>query len=180
MFWNDKKIKQWAENGGVFPYDQKLVNSASIDLRLGEYYRKIIHRDNGFCWSDSILIPNEGLIIKTNELVLCHSLEKTIISENMIALLFLKSTIGRMGIEHLHAGFGDPGFKGQWTFELINHWASSIKIYKGQRICQLIFADCEIPEKSYGKDDKSHYQNQKGVTPCWTNDNKDMFYDTRT
>jgi deoxycytidine triphosphate deaminase len=49
MVWDDEKIKRWATNGGVRNFDEKLVNSASIDLRMSEFVARPITVANGWC-----------------------------------------------------------------------------------------------------------------------------------
>ena len=51
-----------------------------------------------------------------------------------------RSTLGRMGIQsHVTAGFGDYGFKGSFTLELINNSPWPIKLKKNMRIGQVYF-----------------------------------------
>jgi dCTP deaminase len=51
-----------------------------------------------------------------------------------------RSTLGRMGIQsHMTAGFGDYGFKGAFTLELINNSPWPIILRKGMRIGQVYF-----------------------------------------
>lgn len=38
------------------------------------------------------------------------SIEFIKMPDDMVAILFSKSSAGRIGLEHLHAGFGDPGW----------------------------------------------------------------------
>lgn len=51
-----------------------------------------------------------------------------------------RSTLGRVGIQsHVTAGFGDYGFKGSFTLELINNSPWPIILKKGMRIGQVYF-----------------------------------------
>jgi deoxycytidine triphosphate deaminase len=162
MIWNDKRIIQWAEKGGITPYNPKRVNPASIDLCLGEYVRYPT-RDG---WSPPYKIhPRVGLCIEAGEFVLLHSMETTKIPDDAIALLFLKSSTGRKGLEHLHAGYGDSSFNGQWTFEIINHWPFPQFIYVSQPLFQLVLCDTEKALTPYTL--TGHYQNQTGATIPW-------------
>ena len=72
-----------------------------------------------------------------------------------------RSSLGRLGVfSHVSAGFGDVGFKGTWTLELVV--AQPVRIYKGMRIGQLYWhnPDGEILRRYDGK-----YQNQTNATP---------------
>ena len=162
MIWNDKKLRRWAEGGGVTPYDEKMINPTSIDLRLGNSFRRLItDRRARYVWSEPEYF--EEIPFDANDFILCHSMEITNIPNDATAFLYLKSSMGRRGIEHLHAGFGDAGFRGQWTFELINHFPEHRTLTAGQPIAQLILLDCHEPENPYS----GHYQDQRGATIAW-------------
>ncbi len=165
MIFTDKQIKFWAESGGVTPYDPACVNPASLDLRLGDFYRKPVSDNGHYIWSTEIAISRKnGFALYPGDFVLCHSLECTHIPTNAVAKLFLKSSAGRRGLEHLHAGYGDPGFIGQWTFELKNHWPEKIILKPGDRLLQITLEECiDHATKSYGE--TGHYQNQTGAQP---------------
>ncbi len=168
MIFNDRQLIVWASSGGVTPFDPDLVNPASLDLRLGQFYRKPIFKTDRYQWSDEILIPKIGLALYPDDFLLCHSLETTSIPTNAVAKLFLKSSAGRKGIEHLHAGYGDPGFIGQWTFELKSHWLAKIILRTGDRLMQITLEECTgHAARPYGK--TGHYQNQTGAQPSWEN-----------
>ena len=59
----------------------------------------------------------------------------------------------------LTAGFGDVGFKGHWTLELV--CVQPLKIYPGMKIAQITYQDIsEIPNVSYDKKEDAKYSNQ--------------------
>lgn len=61
-----------------------------------------------------------------------------------------RSTLGRMGIQsHVTAGFGDYGFKGSFTLELINNSPWPIIMKKGMRIGQVYFESLVGETKLY-------------------------------
>lgn len=161
MFWNDEKLREWAKNNGIIPYEPELINPASIDLRIGEHCCMPIEPG----WTDPIKIPKEGILLHSNQLYLLHTYEYTRIPTNAIALIYLKSTMGRRGIEHLHAGYGDPGFEGQWTLEVINHHPYPQLLKPNEPLIQLILCDVYPPALDYSK--TGHYQNQRGPTLPW-------------
>jgi len=59
------------------------------------------------------------------------------------------------------AGFGEIGFKRQWTLELIAP-AMPVLIYPGMRIGQVFFETASSTDILYGRDIKAHYANQEG------------------
>ena len=184
MILPDFRIREWAENGGITPYEPHNINPASIDLRLGNFIR--VPR---WYWRNPVtrflawhILDKPNPRIKTHlywsqprrfmtytlwpgNFVLCHSSETTEIPQNVAAILFSKSSTGRIGVEHLHAGYGDPGFglekKSQWTWELINAAPWPIELVAGRRLMQLALVRMEAtPERDYRK--TGRYQGQQG------------------
>jgi dCTP deaminase len=80
--------------------------------------------------------------------------------------LKLKSTLGRLWINHSLAGWCDPGFEGNITLELQNLGPVPFVLEAGRRIAQLIFIAMESPpDTAYGEPgSRSHYQGQRGTT----------------
>ena len=126
MIWNDSKIAKWAAAGGITPFDETLVNPASLDLRIGNQIREPhemwswlsdvdiqSHIDNGTIddlpkWGEPKTFDAFWLFPK--RFVLCHSLEFVQIPVDAACILVLKSSWGRKGLNHSHSGWGDPGF----------------------------------------------------------------------
>lgn len=172
MVLNDKELRKISGDGWF-------VNPASVDLRLGSVIR-LAHP----IWKELTLnacahlddlglfdqIPQWGrdmefgtYLMSPNEFVLCHSLEFVDVPDDCIALLFSKSSTGRKGLEHLHAGLGDPSFSGQWTWELKNAAPWPIKLIAGQRLMQHIMIRLvEKPLHNYSE--TGRYQGQVGPT----------------
>lgn len=159
MFWSDRRIHQWAMGGGVRPLDGALINPASIDLRLGPLYR--VPQEDG--WSEPREIPETGLELVDGDFVLMHTLEYVTMPDSAVGLLCLKSSTGRKGLEHLHAGYIDPGFRGEITLEVVCHWPYGRVVHVGERFCQLVLACVGAVDNLYGA--VGHYQGQVGPTP---------------
>jgi len=178
--WNDSLIRTYCEGFGlVQPYDPALVNPCTIDLRLGNTMRRAdgMYRSltyglmrelidglgewNYPTWAEPFEF--ETAWIMPGEFVLCHSLETVRIPTNAVAHLYSKSSMGRTGLEHLHAGLGDPGFVGQWTWEWHNVAKWPIKLIAGKRYMQMEIVDLvAVPLRDYAK--TGRYQNQTGPT----------------
>lgn len=61
-----------------------------------------------------------------------------------------RSTMARLGVQsHLSAGFGDYGFKGSFTLEIVNHAPWSITFKEGMRIGQVYFISVDDSVKLY-------------------------------
>jgi len=166
---------------GIKPFDPKLINPASIDLRLGNtlrlpkwYWRNPVTRP--LAWALSSQDPKEhpeqfwGAFIEfktftlwPGQFVLCHSLEEITIPLDHVGILYSKSSTGRLGLEHLHAGYADPGFFGQLTFEFSNMAPWPVKLTAGQPLMQLVYEQLNgRPDKSYAV--TGRYQGQLGPT----------------
>jgi deoxycytidine triphosphate deaminase len=112
-------------------------------------------------WDDPLVFKT--YVLWPGRFVLCHSAETTTIPRDAIATLYSKSSVGRDGLEHLHAGYGDQGFEGQWTWEFINVAPWPIILEVGKRYMQLVLMEAEVPMTDYSK--TGRYQNQLGPTP---------------
>ncbi len=172
MIWNDRMIRGWAEAGGITPYAEECVNPASLDLRLGNSIRvprktwALLHGDivgkktpPAELWQEPEAFAK--FTLWPGQLVLCHSLEFTRIPVTACAMLLSKSSTGRLGLEHLHAGWGDPGFSGEWVFELKNLAPWPIELIAGEKYMQLVLMNmAEQPLRDY--DATGRYQGQIG------------------
>lgn len=166
-------ILEEIEAGNIIidPFDAALHNPASFDLRLGPKFGIYVALDDtGARQKEGVLnpmvhpyvpvldsavnnqfieidIPVQGLLLKPGVLYLMHTAER-IWTTKYVPILDGKSSIGRLGIcVHLTAGFGDPGFDGQYTLEVT--CVSPVRIYAGMRFCQMRFHSLEGPILSY-------------------------------
>lgn len=182
MIYNDAQIHKWAAAGGVTPFDGACINPASIDLKLGGSYRvaeqtAARYQAVGYdvstgieervlideCeWSELKTIQDSGLFLFPGDFVLCHSLEVVSLPDNLVGKLFLKSSDGRRGIEHLHRLYY-PGFSGALTFEIYNHWPGNIRLFAGECLLQMTLEECLAVTTSYRH--TGRYQHQRGPTP---------------
>lgn len=174
MIWNDARIIQWAEDGGVTPFDPSLVDPGGLSIRLGNTIRiprlrwqlgngkgKSVNKRTpaSELWDDPIEFAVYTL--KPGQFVLCHSLEYTKIPITAAATLYSKSSTGRLGLEHLHAGWGDPGFEGQWVFELKNMALWDIDLVACEAYMQLVINEMIAPPiRDYSQ--TGRYQGQTG------------------
>lgn len=160
----------------ITPFEPGLVNPASIDLRLGNeitFYSDWVFEEPGvWGWlspTDKVLdvkaepetksfhITEIGFVLRPNILYLMHT-EESICSTKYIPVLDGKSSIGRLGIQvHMTAGFGDPGYDGQYTLEVST--IHPIRLYPGMRICQMRFHEMMGTFMDYQK--TGHYKDEK-------------------
>lgn len=181
----DKSIKERIESDNIViePYDPKLVQPASIDLRLGKSFMTYLPGasnpviepvgmsiDNAINWQPVIKTKEDPFFyLYPNQFVLGTTFEKVKIPNDLLARLEGKSSLGRIGLlVHITAGYIDPGFEGEITLELLNVTNRPIKLVPGMAIGQLSFETLDQPcELPYGHAQLgSHYQGQSGATPA--------------
>ena len=147
---NHDEILELLESGAVCPYDEALVNTASLDILLGDTILVEDWVPNGTVLDfgarqqmkmrEVVIDPEHGYVLRPGEFILAHTVEWFNLPDDVAALLRAKSSMGRTGLEHMDAGWVDPGFFGKLTLELVNclKW-HSIRLRPGDRIGQLIF-----------------------------------------
>ena len=175
---SDGTIRRLVEEGRIVidPWDDALVQPASVDLRLGDSFR-VFHnhrvtaidlREPPRNLTEEVRIEDGvPFAIHPGEFVLGRTLERVAIPEDVVARIEGKSSIGRLGlIVHATAGFVDPGFNGSLTLEITNLTRVPIKLYEGLPIAQLSFMALDVPaEHPYGSPELgSHYQGQTAAT----------------
>lgn len=93
-------------------------------------------------------------------------------------LFFLKdgivvhnSSLGRLGLSvHVTAGFGDVGFCGTWTLELVA--TVPLKIYPNMKICQISYHSIsDKPLIKYDEKESAKYSGQIGATASLMHEN---------
>lgn len=91
--------------------------------------------------------PELGWILTPGVAYLMHTAEN-VHTETYVPILDGKSSIARLFIQvHMTAGFGDPGFDGQYTLEVTSQFP--VRVYPGMRICQIRFHKIEGQVTSY-------------------------------
>lgn len=96
------------------------------------------------------------------EFFLASSMEWIEINGAIRGDLATRSSVARLGVfAHLGAGFFDPGFRGEATFELFNA-SSELRCFKrGDRIAQIAFTWLDsVPSHMY----RGRYLEQRGPT----------------
>jgi dCTP deaminase len=162
----DTQIHTLCRAGMVAPFDPELVNPASLDVRLGPtlLVEQCSSRDMvPMCIADTT--QDDPFIMKPGWFVLGETVELFNIPNTVAAQLALKSSRAREGIEHLMAGYVDPGFSGsRITLELTNsRQLHPVSIWHGMRIAQLVFQPMsQPPERDYSL--TGRYNNDAGVT----------------
>jgi dCTP deaminase len=175
---SDGTIRRLIAEGRVKidPFDDAMVQPASVDLRLGPSFR-VFH--NFRVESIDLNAPPQGLtehveitddepfVVHPGEFVLGRTAELVELPDDVVARVEGKSSLGRLGlIVHATAGFVDPGFRGTLTLEITNLTRVPIQLFAGLPIAQLSFMALDAPaERPYGSPELgSHYQDQVAAT----------------
>jgi dCTP deaminase len=129
-----------AEHIKISPFDKSMINPNSVNLTLNKnllvYDEEVLDfkKENK---TRRIIIPNTGLVLKPNMLYI-GSTNESVWTDRYIQSIEGRSSVGRLGLSvHLTAGFGDIGFGGTWTLEIVA--AAPIRIYPDIEIAQVSF-----------------------------------------
>ena len=176
---SDKSIKEALIAGRIIidPWDEELLQPASVDLRLGGKLR--IFRNSRVPYIDVKQemphLTEEVEIDEVNPFYLHPSefalgviLERVCLPNDIAARLDGKSSLGRLGLlVHSTAGWVDPGWRGHLTLELSNVSGLPITLYHGMRVSQISFLQLTTPaEHPYGSGRlDSKYQDQAEPEP---------------
>ena len=163
------------------------INSASIDLTLGDEI--MVER-----WHDpqdmpiidiskketldmrKVTIPEEGYILKPGEFILATTVNVFNLPDGTGIDLGdgvaysgeykLKSSMARVGLEHLNAGWADAGWHGSnLTLELKNLTQyHGLKLRAGMKIGQFVMFSHEAIPKDRSYASRGRYNGQDGVT----------------
>jgi dCTP deaminase len=174
----DFKLRIWAKNGGITPFDESLINPASIDLRLGRLWLDIERPDVVIEADSIILYPKSASVDCYNKLasalnlprkptaILATTYERVRIPPTHTGSIKLKTTPSRKGLGHPIADWVDPGFEGELTLMLHAH--KPIELHYKMRAVQIVIfymgASAKRPYAITG-----HYQGQTGPTVAWDN-----------
>ncbi len=152
----------------ITPFNPDNVNPASYDVTLGEEIKVFspesfplrvrgsnpvitVHLAKG---EEMVLQPGVGYLMHTAEVIGDPGVKYAVQING-------KSSLGRVFISiHSTAGFGDPGFCGQYTLEVF--CLHPVVIEGGMRIGQALFMETRGEPLSYALTGK--YQGQKGAT----------------
>lgn len=151
----DHQIRDLCRGSGlVEPFDPDLVNPASIDVTLGD----TILVEGRICGPEQertrwITKHLDGVpyVLCPGQFILAHTAEIVRVPNWLEATFCLKSSRGREGLNHMLAGYIDPGFNGRVTLELHNvNQRHNIELTPGMRIGQLRFSTLDqTPLRSY-------------------------------
>lgn len=183
------EICELIEQGVIENADYANVNSSSLDIRVGNTFlveaklfyegvdkkTLVLNKKESPGLIEVSINDGERILLASGQFMLAHSIERFNLPNNISAEYKLKSTMARMGLEHLNAGWCDAGWTNSTlTLELknmLNH--HEIIISPGDKIGQLVFfKHTPVPvDKSYAV--RGSYNNQVVPTVAGATAGKD-------
>ena len=150
----------------VVPFDEELLNPASLDLRLGDYLMvESIYSPDLVRINIADKTEDDPFMLQSGEFCLAETLELFNLPEDICSTFLLKSSRAREGYDHALAGFADPGWSNsRLTVELKNNRLHhALPLYPGLKIGQMVFHRMTPPLRSYRE--TGHYNNHLTVMP---------------
>lgn len=168
------EIIQLIKDGVIRGANIENVNAASLDLVLGPKIQtelnpykqpRISLRKRESIYTNEIDITHTGYVLSPGEFILAHTREIFNLPDYISAEYKLKSSMARIGLEHLNAGWCDAGWHGSvLTLELKNMTQfHSIKLHEGDKIGQIIFWRHKEVPKEFSYATKGSYNGDSSV-----------------
>ncbi len=156
--------------------DEFQVQAHAIDMRLGytflipkEWHMtpkgreslRIDHLDKNKPEYFDVIELEQGQYFELlpNEHVLASTFESVRVPNDLMAILYPRSSTNRKGLSVDLTGIIDSGYEGQLVIPIRNNTSSQVvKLYPGERFCQIVFESLEEPVEA----EKSRYH-QKDI-----------------
>lgn len=134
----------------------------AVDLRLGTSFRLPKHwkltdkgreamivdpfESNGDQHETVELKPGQVFELLPGEVVIAETLERVGLNgDNLMAVLFPRSSLNRRGLSVDLSGIVDVWYQGKLIIPVSNKTDQVIRLYPGERICQLVFETLSTP-----------------------------------
>ena len=165
--------------------EESLINSASLDIRIGmeiliERPLSTYNPEDRSCGLRRVSLKNRDplnmitwnlktqgpFVLYPGEFILAHSHEVFNLPNHISAQYALKSSMARIGLEHLNAGWCDAGWNGSsLTLELknITRYHEIVLEYL-DKIGQLIFFRHKAVKDEHSYASKGRYNGDRGVS----------------
>lgn len=158
------------------PLDYFQVQAHAIDLRLGYTFMlpkswHMTEKGRESLQVDHYSGSQKGLFdvielekgqffdILPGEFVLASTLESVEWPDDLMSVLYPRSSTNRRGISLDLTGVVDAGYKGQLIIPVRNNTTSqTIRLYPGERICQITFEQLDGPSKKSDIDGTYHHK----------------------
>lgn len=156
----DHQIQELIEKNQLLdPYTLDSLSSASYELRVGSYRSPSDNKPVG----PTSLPAEAALQIKAGGFMLVGTIERLRIPNDVLGMLYLRSTYARLGFVSWFQGVVDPGFEGTPTILLHNLGGRVLTITGGDRICHLVL---ERLSTAVARPYRGRYYLAPGATPA--------------
>lgn len=155
------ELCELVEQGVITGVTNEMINSSSIDLTLGreimvelDIRAEIILKKRDPLLSQKVKMTRYGYRLEPNQFILACTQQTFKLPNNISAEYKLKSSMARIGLNHLTAGWCDSSWHGCLTLELKNVTEyHTITIKEGDPIGQMCFYRHSLvpPEKCYSQ-----------------------------
>ena len=176
---SDQEIKTLAiEEEMITPFESKSIkkeiisyglSSFGYDLRVRNHFKKprkgaLIDpkKPREVDWEELTLDNDGTIIIPPHEFFLAESVEKFRMPDNVLGVVYGKSTYARCGIVTNVTPL-EPGWEGTVTLEISNTTNNPVVLYPYEGLCQVVFFQGNFPDVNY-RTKGGKYQHQKGIT----------------
>lgn len=147
MLLSHDEILLLCENNVVEGYQASAINSASLDIHLGNKIMVSLDSDHIVDYRKreklsmrEYEIDDGGFLLRPDDFILAQSQEVFNLPYDVSAEYKLKSSMARIGLEHMNAGWCDAGWHGSvLTLEFKNMSNQTIRLRPGDAIGQIIF-----------------------------------------
>ena len=173
MLLNHDEIQLLLNEGVVENSGTEYINQTSLDITLGaeiieetaDKYGTPLNLRNRESFSSRATKIGLGYSLHPGQFVLASSQQIFNLPDYISAEYKLKSSMARTGLEHLNAGWCDPGWHGSClTLELKNMLnAHSILLHEGDRIGQVVFFKHNRVRRDKSYATVGRYNNDKTV-----------------
>lgn len=152
-----EQILKYIDNGQLVfspALDQLQVQMHAVDLRLGYTFMvpKLWHLsekgreaylvdylDERERFEVIELEDKQFFDLLPNESVVASTLEEMAVPNDLMAVLYPRTTVTRKGLAVDHTGIVDAGYEGRLLIPITNKTAQVIRIYPGERFCSMVF-----------------------------------------
>lgn len=137
----------------ISPFREEQVNPASYDLRLADdLLIESAERPEMVAYPFGQHSQDDPYLLRPGQFVLASTAEVFALPDDIAGQFLLKSSRARDGLEHLLAGYCDPGWSGsRLTLELHNsRQLHPVALWPGMKIGQIVFHRMDArPLRSY-------------------------------
>ena len=149
MFLSDETLRNLCEddNGLCKNLTKESIQPASIDCRISNNFAAIDEEKGKILRFDSPVnyrnFQTDSFILKPHSFILASTMEHLNVPNDIAGFVDGRTSLGRMGVLAITAGWIDPGYNGVVTLQLFNTTENPIELVAGQRIGQFVFASLD-------------------------------------